>query len=391
MSENLANAAEEAAKGLKQTIEHHEPFVKQPFQESVQEEGYTPYTETVRIGETLPDAVSKAVDSVPKGEAEAEKYKTFEEALRELTEARGLAFSVHSGEFRVREGQSRVCTIQKTGGMSWCRQDVDGPAIQDYIRVLAEQKFQHETKPVGLSINEKQIQSEEARIAFFRNSVSTLLDCGIEIERIQIHNKDYRYLLDEFRPKQAAEVGLDEVSQDGPKVEPEGVKPKAEPSRREGLSSKLDADEDLLGLGIKKPSTGSISENPYDNIDYGSLSLNPRTPEPAATKVESQAFKQEEAFSLSKDDLLEDVSFNDVFGHLKTDPVFSPALHGAKEVVKETLKDEKKEEKKEAVNPVIKNQDQIDKVMKELDKDKAVADSVKERKRKKYLSKRHSV
>lgn len=35
MSENLANAAEGAAKGLKQTIEHHEPFVKQPFQESV--------------------------------------------------------------------------------------------------------------------------------------------------------------------------------------------------------------------------------------------------------------------------------------------------------------------------------------------------------------------
>ena len=197
--------------------------------------------------------------------------------------------------------------------------------------------------------------------------------------------------LDEFRPKQSAEVGLDDVGHDGPKVEPEGVKPKAEPSRREGLSSKLDADEDLLGLGIKKPSTGSISENPYDNIDYGSLSLNPRTPEPAATKVESQAFKQEEAFSLSKDDLLEDVSFNDVFGHLKTDPVFSPALHGAKEVVKETVKDEKKEEKKEAVNPVIKNQDQIDKVMKELDKDKAVADSVKERKRKKYLSKKHSV
>lgn len=389
MSENLANAAEEAAKGLKQTIEHHEPFVKQPFQEAVQEEGYTPYTEMVRIGETLPDAVSKAVDSVPKGEAEAEKYKTFEEALRELTEARGLAFSVHSGEFRVREGQSRVCTIQKTGGMSWCRQDVDGPAIQDYIRVLAEQKFQHETKPVGLSINEKQIQSEEARIAFFRNSVSTLLDCGIEIERIQIHNKDYRYLLDEFRPKLAADVGLDEV--DGPKIEPEGVKPKVEPSAREGKPAKLDADEDLLGLGIKKASNGSISENPYDNIDYTALDLNPRTPEPAATKVESPAFKQEAAFSLSKDDLLEDVSFNDVFGHLKADPVFSPAVHGVKEVVKEVIKEEKKEEKKEAVNPVIKNQDQIDKVMKELDKDKAVADSVKERKRKKYLSKRHSV
>lgn len=385
MSENLANAAEEAAKGLKQTIEHHEPFVKQPFQEAVQEEGYTPYTETVRIGETLPDAVSKAVDSVPKGEAEAEKYKTFEEALRELTEARGLAFSVHSGEFRVREGQSRVCTIQKTGGMSWCRQDVDGPAIQDYIRLLAEQKFQHETKPVGLSINEKQIQSEEARIAFFRNSVSTLLDCGIEIERIQIHNKDYRYLLDEFRPKQAADVG-----QDGPKVEPEGVKPKAELAAKEGVSSKLDA-EDLLGLGIKKASNGSISENPYDNIDYTSLDLNPRTPEPIAQNPESPSFKKEQEFSLSKDDLLEDVSFNDVFGHLKTDPVFAHAVHGAKEVVREAVKDEKKEEKKEPINPVIKNQDHLDKVMNELDKDKAAADSVKERKRKKYLAKRHSV
>lgn len=389
MSENLANAVEEAAKGLKQTIEHHEPFVKQPFQESVKEEGYTPFSETVRIGETLPDAVSKAVDSVPKGEAEAEKYKTFEEALRELTEARGLAFSVHSGEFRVREGQSRVCTIQKTGGMSWCRQDVDGPAIQDYIRVLAEQKFQHETKPVGLSINEKQIQSEEARIAFFRNSVSTLLDCGIEIERIQIHNKDYRYLLDEFRPKQSADVGLDEVGQDGPKVEPEGVKD--EPSARAGKPAKLDTDEDLLGLGIKKPSNGSISENPYDNIDYTSLDLNPRTPEPAASKVESPVFKKEEAFSLSKDDLLDDVSFNDVFGHLKTDPVFAPAVHGVKEVVKELIKDEKKEEKKEAVNPIVKNQDHLNKVVNELGKDKAVADSVKERKRKKYLSKGHCV
>lgn len=389
MSENLANAAEEAAKGLKQTIEHHEPFVKQPFQESVQEEGYTPFSETVRIGEALPEGVSKAIDSLPKAGTEAEEYLSFEERLRQLTDAQGLALSVHPGEFRVREGQSRVCTIQKTGGMSWCRQDVDGPAIQDYIRLLAEQKFQHETKPVGLSINEKQIQSEEARIAFFRNSVSTLLDCGIEIERIQIHNKDYRYLLDEFRPKQAAEVGLDEVGQDGPKVEPEGVKD--EPSARAGKPAKLDTDEDLLGLGIKKPSNGSISENPYDNIDYGSLNLNPRTPEPIAQNPESPSFKKEQEFSLSKDDLLEDVSFNDVFGHLKTDPVFAHAVHGAKEVVREAVKDEKKEEKKEQINPVIKNQDHLDKVMNELDKDKAAADSVKERKRKKYLAKRHSV
>ncbi len=75
MSENLANAAEEAAKGLKQTIENNAPFVKQPFQEAAQDEpGYTPFTETVRIGETLPEGVSKALESVPKGEAEEKKY-----------------------------------------------------------------------------------------------------------------------------------------------------------------------------------------------------------------------------------------------------------------------------------------------------------------------------
>jgi len=87
MSENLANAAGGVAKGVKQSIENNALFVKQTFQEAAQDEpGYTPYTETVRIGETLPDAVSKAVDSVPKGEAQEENTFLDSRSLRRLQE-----------------------------------------------------------------------------------------------------------------------------------------------------------------------------------------------------------------------------------------------------------------------------------------------------------------
>lgn len=188
------------------------------------------------VGDFLPDEAEKIQNGMAKTDEEQERLKTFREELEELTRQKGYAFKSTRGEYRVRQGHERVATFKESGSMTWSHSDVAGADIQQYIAVLAKHKLAKETKPVVVSLNEKLIEGEETRIAFFRNTIKTLLENDIDIERIKIHNKQYQYLIDEFKPKQVADVGLDNGQQ--PRQEPTldgGLKPAEKPPEVAGI------------------------------------------------------------------------------------------------------------------------------------------------------------
>lgn len=189
------------------------------------------------VGDFLPDEAEKIQNGMAKTDEEKERLKTFREELEELTRQKGYAFKSTLGEYRVRQGHERVATFKESGSMTWSHSDVAGADIQQYIAVLAKHKLAKETKPVVVSLNEKLIEGEETRIAFFRNTIKTLLENDIDIERIWIHNKQYQYLIDEFKPKQVADVGLDN-----------GKQPKQEPTVDGGLKA-AEKPPEVAGVG----------------------------------------------------------------------------------------------------------------------------------------------
>lgn len=185
----------------------------------------------VGIGDFIDDEADRIINNIPKSEDQQSKAASFRQDVEDLTAEKHYAFkqSVH-GEFRIREGHQRVATIKQSGSMTWSRSDVAGADIQDYVKLLCKHKLANQTKPVGLTVNEKLITNEQDRIAFFRNTIVTLLENDIDFERIKIHNKEYRYLLDEFAPKQMADVGLENGKQE--RIEPklkDGLSPATEP------------------------------------------------------------------------------------------------------------------------------------------------------------------
>lgn len=189
------------------------------------------------VGDFLPEQAEKIQNGMAKTDEEEERLKTFREELEELTRQKGYAFKSTLGEYRVRQGHERVATFKESGSMTWSHSDVAGADIQQYIAVLAKHKLAKETKPVVVSLNEKLIEGEETRIAFFRNTIKTLLENDIDIERIKIHNKQYQYLIDEFKPKQVADVGLDN-----------GQQPKQEPTLEGGLKA-AEKPPEVAGIG----------------------------------------------------------------------------------------------------------------------------------------------
>lgn len=188
------------------------------------------------VGDFLPDEAEKIQNGMAKTDEEKENEITFGQELRELTEKLHYHYKPVGNEHRIREGHQRVATFKESGSMTWSKNDVAGADIQQYIAVLAKHKLAKQTKPVVVSLNEKLIEGEETRIAFFRNTIKTLLENDIDIERIKIHNKQYQYLIDEFKPKQVADVGLDNGKQ--PKQEPTvegGLKPAEKPPEVAGI------------------------------------------------------------------------------------------------------------------------------------------------------------
>lgn len=185
----------------------------------------------VGIGDFIDDEADRIINNIQKNEDQQSKSASFRQDVEDLTAEKKYAFKVSAtGQFRIREGSERVATIKPTGSMTWSRSDVAGQDIQDYVKLLCKHKLANQTKPVGLTVNEKLITNEQDRIAFFRNTITTLLENDIDFERIKIHNKEYRYILDEFAPKQMADVDLVNGKQE--RVEPklkDGLTPAPEP------------------------------------------------------------------------------------------------------------------------------------------------------------------
>lgn len=394
MSTKLKKIAQQASLGARHLYEDN-PFVErvEPTLGESQENEAEPENNSVSestalkkdsyksfagIGDDIPEYLEEAVNHAPKTPTEIEREKKFSGLLEELIRGQGYNFKASPGLYKALEGQQRVATFKENGSMTYHKPDVDGPHMQEYIKLLCEQRFAHQTKPVNLTINEKLIQNEDTRIAFFRNSISTLVDNGVDIERVRITNKAYRYLLDEFK-QNAVELGLgnhDAESKAHSKIrkEPELDMPNKVSRVDKKAANDGDAPGELLISNGPDPEIASKSEpakpGKIVSVEDSSPVESVRASEPSAEKndvkekeltsdttsevkgqVESATFvekpikdpfevtRKEDGFyqaidekAFNVDDLLnEDVSFADVFPQItKDDPLFAPDFHAPK-------------------------------------------------------------
>lgn len=387
-----------------------------------------PHQQFVGIGDFIDDEADRIINNISKNEEQQSKAASFRQDVEDLTAEKNYAFkqSLHNGEFRIREGHQRVATIKPSGSMTWSKNDVAGPDIQDYVKLLCKHKLANQTKPVGLTVNEKLITNEQDRIAFFRNTIVTLLENDIDFERIKIHNKEYRYLLDEFAPKQMADVGLENGKQE--RVEPklkDGLTPAPEApvaAKGEMIFSNspepdlsLAAANDNTSIVLKKAEvaedvpapvapdapvveaekvTEVVKEEKVEAAIKEEKQLTPDVPsevkdqaitatEPdddfedfkvSADKdieIEPVGFVQKvDSFDMTVDDFLnDDVSFNDVFGGVtKDDPLFDPEFHAPPEAKTEQPKAETVAEKPAVEKcALVTNKDKISEMFKDED------------------------
>lgn len=399
MSTKIRKIAQQASLGARQLYEDN-AFVErvEPTLEELKENEAEPennsLTESTNvqqsafksfagIGDDIPEYLEEAVNHAPKTSTEIEREKKFNEALEELIRGQGYNFKSSPGLYKALEGHQRVATFKENGSMTYHKPDVDGAHMQEYIKLLCEQRFAHQTKPVNLTINEKLIQNEDTRIAFFRNSISTLVDNGVDIERVRITNKDYRYLLDEFK-QNAVELGLgnhDAESKAHSKVrkEPELDMPSAVKGMDKKAANDGDAPGELLISNGPDPEvvnkseplkpepvkTGKVtavedsapiepiraSERSAEKSEIKEKELTSDATSEVKNQNESATFvekpikdtfeisRKEDGFYQSVDDkgfnvddlLNEDVSFSDVFPEVtKDDPLFAPDFHAPK-------------------------------------------------------------
>lgn len=399
MSTKLRKIAQQASLGARQLYEDN-AFVErvEPTLEELKENEAEPENNSVSkltalkkdshksfagIGDDIPEYLEEAVNHAPKTSTEIEREKKFSEALEELIRGQGYNFKSSPGLYKALEGQQRVATFKENGSMTYHKPDIDGPHMQEYIKLLCEQRFAHQTKPVNLTINEKLIQNEDTRIAFFRNSISTLVDNGVDIERVRITNKAYRYLLDEFK-QNAVELELgnhDAESKAHSKIrkEPEldipnavkgmdkkaandgdapgellisnGPDPevvnKSEPLKPEPVKpGKVTAVEDSASIEPAKAFEPSAKQSDIKNKELTSDAasevkdqIEPATFVEKPIKDPFEVARKEDGFyqaidekAFNVDDLLnEDVSFADVFPQItKDDPLFAPDFHAPK-------------------------------------------------------------
>lgn len=287
----------------------------------------------VGIGDFIDDDADRIINNIPKNEDQQSKAASFRQDVEDLTAQKNYAFKVSpTGEFRIREGHQRVATIKPSGSMTWSKSDVAGPDIQDYVKLLCKHKLAHQTKPVGLTINEKLIKGEDERIAFFRNTITTLLANDIDFERIKIHNKEYRYLLDEFAPKKVADVGLENGKQE-----------RVEPKLEDGLTKAPEAQ--FAGVGdatndFIKPDAPSAAPVAKGEMIFSN------SPEPDLSLA---AANDNTSIVLKKADVVEDVPAPD-----------APVVEAQKpaEVVKEEVVETSIKEGKELTSSVEEVKDQ---------------------------------
>ncbi|MGZ0785409.1 hypothetical protein ACXM5X_20870 [Pseudomonas saponiphila] len=290
----------------------------------------------VGIGDFIDDEADRIINNIQKNEDQQSKAASFRQDVEDLTAEKKYVFKVSAtGQFRIREGSERVATIKPSGSMTWSRSDVGGQDIQDYVKLLCKHKLANQTKPVGLTVNEKLITNEQDRIAFFRNTITTLLENDIDFERIKIHNKEYRYILDEFAPKKVADVELENGKQE-----------RIEPKLQDGLTT-AQAPE-FAGVG----DAPAINDSVAPVASKGEMTFS-NAPEPDLSLA---AANDATSINLKKVDVVEDVPA----------PV-SPVVEAEKPVERaEVVKEEK-------VEPAVKEEKELTSSVEEVKDQKITA------------------
>jgi hypothetical protein len=155
--------------------------------------------------------------------------------LIKLVKANGQEMFTRRSQYEIMSGKNMDLVLDTKGTIKYQRMDVDGPQIQSYVGLNARHKFSKNNKQINLKLNTDLITDTKVGEAFFRNTINTLKDSGIEMYRINIVNPEYKFILDEFLKKDPTinDSPKFEINQDGDVVQKDLSK--SEPEKEKQL------------------------------------------------------------------------------------------------------------------------------------------------------------
>jgi hypothetical protein len=154
-------------------------------------------TATVRPGDNM-----KNPSDVEPANAGDTSFSYIDE-LRKLAKKYGQDFKedkTGGGLYLLERNGAPEITIDKKFGMNYYGANPEGEMFQEYTK-LAARKYAENNRILDVWLNEKLITDPNQKEAFFRNTTQTLLDSGIDINRIRFKNSGFDHIKKEFEDK----------------------------------------------------------------------------------------------------------------------------------------------------------------------------------------------
>lgn len=134
---------------------------------------------------------------------EKELEESFKDGLLRLAKKHNQVMEdTKFSTYLFKSGQNVDWTIENKGGIQVINRNINSDALQDYVALVALHKFaKSPKKKINLEINEDMIADSAVATEFFNKSMKTLVDNGIDVQRLNIVNPKYKHLHSEFMDK----------------------------------------------------------------------------------------------------------------------------------------------------------------------------------------------
>lgn len=129
--------------------------------------------------------------------------ESFKDGLLRLAKKHNQVMTDHKMSAYVFKTGSEVdWTIENKGGIQVVSKNINSDALQDYVALVALHKFaKNPKKKINLEINEDLITDTSIGTEFFNKSMKTLVENGVDVQRLNIVNPKYKHLHTEFMEK----------------------------------------------------------------------------------------------------------------------------------------------------------------------------------------------
>lgn len=138
-----------------------------------------------------------------KEKLQQELDESFKDGLLRLAKKHNQVMEDHKmSTYLFKSGPNVDWTIENKGGIQVINKNINSDALQDYVALVALHKFaKSPKKKINLEINEDLITDSAVATEFFNKSMKTLVDNGIDVQRLNIVNPKYKHLHAEFMDK----------------------------------------------------------------------------------------------------------------------------------------------------------------------------------------------